>query len=199
MKEHKGLLFSEKKFLKEEILYAFIIKSIEKLKINIDPKAEYFLPGRIDVEYKDVILSQDVDLMYVTPESKNNKVRTGFLILIDDDYWDNISLSNRLDNYVIAKHIWPSLPKEFGGGGFEVTYYNPHSGIKYTIPGEKLVKLMNKNDEVRLDWVIAQIKSRYFSRRPCGVTCVKCPSIKACKPITKDVKSIKLKDEIHLQ
>jgi hypothetical protein len=198
MKKYKGLLFSGKKFLKQELLYAFMIKSIEKLKIDISPQANYFITGKLDVEYKNLILSQDVDLMYVTPESKNKRARTGFLILVEDTYWDNISLSNRLDNYVITKHIWPNLPKEFGGGGFEITYYNPHSGIKYTIPGEKLVKLLNKNDEVRLDWTVQQIQNRYFSRRPCGVTCNKCPSIKACQPATKDVKTTKLKEEINL-
>jgi len=184
--EYSHLLFHKNDLKNRELLVAYMLKTFEKMLYNMGNAAHETPPPFVFAVTNRVNVRVAVDCIFFKREKAKVKGKTQyfnktvFCYLIPHESWTLEDLSNRFENYITAKHLWPAIRD--GSGKYEIMYYCPDTGKEYTIEGAKLSKCKWSIDKARLVNACERIEQKQFMRQPIGVKCKICPVKDTCEP-----------------
>ena len=104
-----------------------------------------------------------------------------FYILVPANAMDIIDLSNRFENILIAKYLWPSY--RLPCATFDIVYFSPCNGTYKTIKEEQLNTIVLDDVDVRrMQNIIENIGMSNFIRNPSASKCRSCDQFSGCNP-----------------
>lgn len=109
-----------------------------------------------------------------------SKTRTTFVILCSLEQWTQEDISNKFENYLIYKVLWPEMRQE--DSRLSICYYCPDNG-KSCILNHRLIGTFNhKVIKRRMMRVFKAIENKDYVKIPIGFKCQQCPVYDKCMP-----------------
>lgn len=183
--QYEEWLFPKGRTLSSEVMLAYQQKVFERLVHSISDDAELDSPGLLSVDYNEqYVYNVHIDMSYVVRNKDGNwnKNIYGFVILVPEENWNPIDLSNRFERALIARYIYPEVRGDnTKDSSYEIVYFNPKSGKSYTIPGLNDYKGLQA-DLNRMVYMSDKIMDKDFTKRPVDALCKKCPVKAKCLP-----------------
>ena len=182
--KYQSHLFPQGRSLSSEVVLAYQQKIFDKFLKSISSEASFEYPGMIKVDYNDrYSMHLNIDMSYVVKDT-DDVTRTiyGFVILVPEDNWNPIDLSNRFERPLIARHLYPKLKEENDTfSSYEIVYFNPKNGKSYTVKGIHDYKGLNA-DLNRMEYTCDRIVAKDFTKRPVHQLCKACNVLDKCMP-----------------
>lgn len=198
--KYASFLYDDKEHFYSSAMLAYNTKIFDKLMLDLDvetmdgPKVfKFSLREYIDVTIK-------VNMTYFRKLNKKswaNRI-VGTLILVPEEEWNEIDLSNRFENAIISRYMTPQLiPKNGSHCTQEITYFCLPKGKIFTI-NQKNMHKKTISDENRMVDVAEKIIKKEFIIRPYGRLCSNCPVIDGCNPHRYGSARKRLMEELEL-
>ena len=183
--QYRSILHPKGESISSSVSVAYYIKCFEKLYYDIKKEGEYFIPDVFIEEFEGYAVKVCTDLIFtdkVKPEENSMhtyRPRINFVYLVSNEYWDEVSLSNRLEVYLSRSFIFPKLKKD-GNTQWKVIFLNAENGKSFEIRSDSSTQFAG--DKSRLRKIIKGIEARDFMRTPVGALCAVCPCYNSCSP-----------------
>lgn len=110
-----------------------------------------------------------------------SKIKTVFVILCPLEQWTPEDISNKFENYLIFKILWPEMRSE-DPSTLAICYYCPDNGKSCVLNHRLIGHFNHKIIKKRMLRVFDAIKTRNYVKAPVGFKCQQCPVYDKCMP-----------------
>lgn len=159
--------------LPARIMAVHLIKTYEKLVHGLKAQSlelPRMLPLKVAM-HQIVLLT--IDLIAI---SRN---KTTFVILVSPEQWTPEDISNKFENYLIARVLWPEL---YEVHPYEICYYCPDNGKSCLLPASVVTAFNLNFTKKRIMRIFEAVSKRHYFKIPVGIRCHACPVYDKCLP-----------------
>ena len=195
--KYSDVLFGNSRSTTTEVMLAFSLKSFQKITLLMDKANAFYTPATMKFplegfgKHSQIRISPDLIFMNYEVFGRDSICLpvVNFVFLVDNVYWDEVSISNRLEDYLVYKYIWPYMKKVSEDSRYNILYFNPDSGqvlnSNYVNKNQKSTAYKHRFNEC-----VDGILKGKFRRRTVGALCSNCPVYSTCNPkVIKEFKS----------